>query len=57
MNENKFRIYLSVSDEEEKILKEAVKPYTISQFFKMVLENYFEKEELNNGKKECGNIN
>ena len=47
----KYKIYLSVSDKEEEILKEAVKPYPISEFFKMALKNHFEKEEKNEQKK------
>ena len=51
----KYRIDLSISDKEEEILKEAVKPYSISEFFKMALENHFEKEEKD-GKKKYSDI-
>lgn len=48
---SKYRIDLSISDKEEKILKELVKPYSISEFFKIALEDHFEKEEKNGKKK------
>ena len=51
MSTNKYRIDLSISNEEEKIIKKAIDPYSIGEFFSMAVEHHFEKEMLKNERK------
>ena len=50
MSTNKYRIDLSISNEEEEIIKKTIAPYSIGEFFVMVVEHHFEKEMLKNMK-------
>lgn len=51
MSTNKYRIDLSISKEEEEIIKKTIAPHSIGIFFAMAVEHHFEKEILKNERK------